>query len=88
MALRNRSPRRSGGCWGDISIRGRDRAGPNRDARMAAPQPMTIDKGNVSRNRCLTSGIGGNLWRKTRLQHEGKLGCRGLGRVKCPRGFG
>jgi hypothetical protein len=26
-------------------------AGPNRDARVAAPQPMTIDKGKVSRHR-------------------------------------
>jgi hypothetical protein len=28
-----------------------NRAGPNRDARVAAPQPMTIDKGKVSRHR-------------------------------------
>jgi hypothetical protein len=35
MALRNRSQRRCGDCWGDISTRGRDRAGPNRDARAA-----------------------------------------------------
>ena len=27
------------------------RAGPNCDARVAAPQPMTIDKGKVSRHR-------------------------------------
>jgi hypothetical protein len=51
MALRNRSQRRCSGCWGDISTRGRDRAGSNRDARVAAPQPMTIDKGKVSRHR-------------------------------------
>ena len=44
MALRNRSQRRSSGCWGDISTRDGFRARPNRGARMAAPQEMTKGK--------------------------------------------
>jgi hypothetical protein len=36
MALRNRSQRRSGGCWGDILT--------DRHARMAAPQEITKGK--------------------------------------------
>jgi hypothetical protein len=41
MALRNRSQRRCSGCWGGISTRDGKGAGPNRDARMTAPQEMT-----------------------------------------------
>jgi hypothetical protein len=45
-------------------------AGPNRDARMAAPQPITIDKGKVPRHRTYFPDTlqRGNLWNRRRAQ--------------------
>src|SRR5438105_705412 len=40
-----------------------------------------------TRNKCLTSGIGGNLWRGPASSTEGKLGERGLGERKMPEGL-
>ena len=38
----NRSQKRSGGCWCGFSSWDAFGLGPNRDARVAAPQPMTM----------------------------------------------